>query len=96
MRIVPPAIPWPRAVVLVSGACELLGALGLLLAATRRSAGIGLFLLTIAVTPAHFYMLQHPERFGVPLWALWLRLPVQVALLMLIGWATFPRRSPPA
>jgi uncharacterized membrane protein len=95
MRIVPPAVPWPRAAVLVSGVFELLGALGLLLPATRRHAGMGLFLLTLAVTPAHFYMLQHPERFGVPLWALWLRLPVQVALLALIRWATFPRRHSP-
>jgi uncharacterized membrane protein len=30
MRIVPPYIPWPRAVVLVSGVFELLGAAGLL------------------------------------------------------------------
>jgi uncharacterized membrane protein len=31
MSIVPPLIPWPHAVVLVSGAFELLGAAGLLL-----------------------------------------------------------------
>jgi uncharacterized membrane protein len=55
---------------------------------TRRAAGIGLFLLTLAVTPAHFYMLQRPELFGVPYWALVLRLPLQVALLVLIAWCT--------
>jgi uncharacterized membrane protein len=52
MQIVPPYIPWPRAVVLVSGMFELLLAAGLLFQQTRRAAGIGLFALTIAVTPA--------------------------------------------
>jgi uncharacterized membrane protein len=88
MRIVPTYIPWPRAAVLVSGVFELLGALGILIPATRRAAGIGLFLLTIAVTPANVYMLQHAELFNVPRWALIVRLPFQVALLALILWST--------
>ena len=88
ISFVPPYIPWPRAVVLVSGACELLGAAGLLYRPTRRSAGIGLFVLTLAVTPVHIYMLQRPELFSVPYWALVLRLPLQVALLALIWWST--------
>jgi uncharacterized membrane protein len=91
MRIVPPYIPWPRAAVLVSGVAELLGAAGLLWAPTRRAAGWGLFALTLAVTPAHFYMLQQPDLFpGVPYWALVARLPLQVALLALIAWSTAP------
>jgi uncharacterized membrane protein len=88
MGIVPPYIPWPRSVVLVSGMFELLGAAGLLFQRTRRAAGIGLFALTIAVTPAHIYMLQRPELFAVPYWALILRLPLQAALLALIAWCT--------
>lgn len=93
MRIVPPWIAWPRAAVLISGAFELLGAVGLLWQPTRRMAGTGLFLLTLAMTPAHIYMLQRPELFGVPHWALVLRLPVQVALLALILWSTAPRAT---
>ncbi len=54
-------------------------------------AGWGLFELTLAVTPAHIYMLQQPELFQVPIALLWLRLPVQVALLLLIEWSTRPR-----
>lgn len=94
MRIVPPYIPWPRAAVLVSGAFELLGALGLLWPPTRLAAGIGLFLLTLAVTPAHIYMLQRPELFPVPIWVLWLRLPIQVALLGLIAWCAAALEGP--
>lgn len=90
MRIVPPAIPWPRATVLTTGVFELLGAAGLLHAPTRRAAGWGLFALTIAVTPANIYMLQHEDLFGVPHWALVLRLPLQAALLALIWWSTKP------
>jgi uncharacterized membrane protein len=78
--------------VLVSAVFELLGAAALWVRPTRRAAGIGLFLLTIAVTPCH--MLQRPELFpSIPLWALWLRLPIQVALLALIAWCTTPERS---
>ena len=87
--IVPPWMPWPVAAVLVSGVFELLSP-------TRRAAGIGLFLLTIAVTPAHVYMLQRPELFPVPLWALWLRLPVQLGLLWLIWWSTWRVRRRPS
>lgn len=88
MRIVPPYIPWPRATVLVSGVFELLGALGLLHPSTRRAAGVGLFALTMAVTPAHIYMLRRSDLFDVPYWALVLRLPLQAALLVLIAWST--------
>ena len=94
MRIVPPFIPWPRAAVLVSGVFELLGAVGILIPVSRRAAGIGLFLLTIAVTPANVYMLQHAEAFSVPRWALILRLPFQVALLAMILWSTRDAQAP--
>lgn len=96
MRIVPPYIPWPREAVLVSGVLELLGAAALLWRPSRRLAGMGLILLTLAVTPAHLYMLQRPELFpAVPYWALVARLPVQVALLALIAWScgVFERRA---
>jgi uncharacterized membrane protein len=96
MRIVPPLIPWPRAAVLISGVLELLGAVGILIPATRRAAGVGLFLLTIAVTPANVYMLQHAELFNVPRWALIVRLPFQVVLLALILWSSWTPRNLPS
>jgi uncharacterized membrane protein len=88
MRIVPPFIPWPRAVVLVTGVLELLGAVGLIRAGSRPAAGAGLLLLTLAVTPANVYMLQHADAFAVPHWALVARLPLQVLLLWVIAWST--------
>jgi uncharacterized membrane protein len=94
MRIVPPWIPWPRTAVLVSGLFELIGAAGLIFPATRRAAGIGLFVLTLAVTPANIYMVERPDLFDVPMWILIARLPLQVLLLALILWSTAtPRQS---
>ena len=88
--IVPPWVPWPRLMVLVSGVCELVGAGGLVWPGTRRAAGWGLFALTIAVTPVHIWMLQRPDLFpAIPYWALVLRLPLQATLLALIVWSTY-------
>ncbi len=93
VSIVPPYIPYPLAAVLVSGVCELLGAFGLLWRSSRRLAGAGLFLLTIAVTPVHITMLQHFEQYpAIPYWALLARLPLQALLLVLIAWSTSPPR----
>jgi uncharacterized membrane protein len=88
MSIVPPSIPQPHAVVMITGVLELAGALGLLFKQVRRASGLGLFILTMAVTPANIYMLQHHELFGVPYWMLVVRLPMQVALLAVIFWST--------
>ena len=91
MRIVPPWVPWPRGAVLVSGVFELLGAAGLLARASRPAAAWGLFALTIAVTPANVWMLQHADLFpSVPPWALWLRLPLQLVLLAVIAFCARP------
>jgi uncharacterized membrane protein len=89
MRIIPPYIPRPRATVLVSGVCELLGAAGMLLPAVRRAAGVGLFVLTICVTPANVFMLQYADRFHIAPWVLEARLVFQVLLMALILWSTW-------
>lgn len=88
VRVVPPQIPDAPDVVLISGLLELAGAVGLLIPWTRRLAGWGLFLLTLAVTPANIYMLQIHDQFGIPVWLLWARLPLQVVLLWLILWGS--------
>ena len=82
LKIMPPALPFPRALVLVSGVFEVALGVLLLVPATSRLAAWGLIALLIAVFPANVYMYQHPEMFHVPPLALLLRLPLQGALIL--------------
>jgi uncharacterized membrane protein len=89
VRIVPPYVPYPLAVVYISGCFELLGAVGILLPKWRSKAGIGLFVLTICVTPANVFMWMNPQLFpSMSETLLGVRLVVQVALLACIWWST--------
>ncbi len=83
--IVPDYLPAHRELVLISGVAEIVGGIGLLIPATQVAAAYGIIALLIAVMPANIWMVQHPERYaGIPLWALYARLPVQ---FLLICWA---------
>src|SRR5688500_15379642 len=63
VAIVPPYVPFPKAVVYISGIFELLGAIGVCLPRWRKHAGVGLMVLTLCVTPANVHMWLHPELF---------------------------------
>lgn len=83
-RIVPRWLPAPRVLVLLSGAAEIAGGLGLLVPALRPAAGWGLLALLVAVFPANVQMLVDAVRARTPLgWrvALALRLPMQPLLM---------------
>lgn len=88
ISIIPPYVPFAHEVNTLVGLLELLGALGLMIAKFRRAAGVGLILLTIAVTPANVFMLQHAERYDVAGWLLVARLPLQAVLILLIAWSS--------
>ena len=81
----PPALPAPRLLVLLSGVAEVAGGLGLLLPATRRWAAWGLLVLLVAVFPANVHMLRLASALHIPAWVLWARLPLQ-PLLMWAVW----------
>ncbi|RTQ51685.1 DoxX family membrane protein [Hymenobacter gummosus] len=83
VRIVPPLLPVPKALVYLSGAAEI--GLGLLLLPrrTRRVAAWGLVALLLAVFPANVYMARLPGGgVGAPQWLLWARLPLQLPLML--------------
>ncbi|MBB5345644.1 DoxX family protein [Tunturibacter empetritectus] len=84
LRIMPPYLPAHKLLVYLSGAAELLGAIGLLIPSTRQAAAWGLIVLLIAVLPANIYMatshLRLPGIMGQS-WAQWLRVPLQIPLI---------------
>ena len=84
IRIMPPALPWPMALVYLSGVCEIaLGAL--LLTRWQGLAAWGLIALLIAVFPANLQMAFHPELYPeFSRMLLWGRLPLQA---LMIAWA---------
>jgi len=86
-RTVPRWLPAPATLVAVSGVCEILGGLGLLVPQARPWAAWGLIALFIAVFPANVNMAVNRIGFGrkpPPAWLLWARLPLQGVL---IAWA---------
>lgn len=90
--IVPDYIPFHLALVYISGVCELIGALALIIRRWRAWAGLGLCLLTVAVTPANVDMALHADRFpSIHPVLLELRLVMQVILLVAIWWSSDAR-----
>ena len=84
--IVPPSLRHEKErVVQISGVAEVLGGIGVLLPFARRLPGVSLIALLAAVFPANLHMAREPERFGMPRWALYARLPLQ-PLMMLWAW----------
>ena len=56
LGMMPSWLPWPAAANYISGAAEVLGGIGLLVASTRRLAGWGLIALLIAIFPANLHV----------------------------------------
>jgi uncharacterized membrane protein len=75
IAIVPPRLPAPGLLVTVTGVLELLGAVGLLLPATRMAAAGCLLLLMLAMFPANVYASRMPN----PPRSMTTRLPLRIA-----------------
>jgi len=89
VRIMPPYLPWPLALVYVSGIAE--AALGALLLVPRwsRVAAWGLVALLVAIFPANLHMAMNPQAFpDMPPLLLYLRLPLQAVLILWAWWYT--------
>jgi uncharacterized membrane protein len=87
--MVPAAFGNPMAMVYFTGACEIAGAIGLLLPRTRAAAGLCLILLLIAMFPANVKAARENMMVaGRPATALWLRAPMQVGFIALLWWAS--------
>ncbi len=87
LSMMPPWLPAPEELNLISGAAEIAGGIGILIPRTRRAAAIGLILLLLAVFPANLHLAIYGwPGMDIPRWALWLRLPFQLAF---IAWVVF-------
>ena len=89
ITIMPSILPWPLELVYLSGLCEFLGGVGLLIPTTRHLAAWGLIALLIAVYPANINMLINDIYIGdMPRerWLLWLRMPLQFLIGLGVLW----------
>lgn len=85
LRIMPPYIPFHKAMVYLSGVAEIALGIGLFIPEIRIWSAWGVIALLVAVFPANVYHLTSKGAgMKVPIWGLWVRLPIQ---FLLIYWA---------
>ncbi len=89
LSIMPPYLPFPYTLVILSGIAEVILGVGLLIPQVSQYAAWGLILLLIAVLPANIHMATHPELYPtIPSLMLWFRLPLQGMLILWAYWYT--------
>lgn len=97
VRMVPPFMPFADAVIYLTGVLELLGALGLVLTATRWVAGVALAALFVTLLPANIHAAIADVTFanGEPATPLWQRIPEQILYVGIVVWAARSADSTP-
>jgi uncharacterized membrane protein len=89
--IVPPFLPWPTAIVLLTGVVEFALVAGMLLPSTRSFTGRAAAAYCLLVLPANIYQaISDVPIFGgsIAPELLWLRIPLQFVLIAGILWST--------
>ncbi|RFA15301.1 hypothetical protein B7R21_04580 [Subtercola boreus] len=87
--MIPPALRWegtlnPRALVYLTGLCEVAGGIGLLVPPLRLAAAVALAVFLVAVFPANAYAAGRREKFGALAIPLVPRAAGQVVLIALV------------
>ena len=97
VRMVPPGVPAPELMVTVTGICEVLGGIGLLLPRTRRVAAALLTVFLIAILPANIHAAREALTLGgaaaTPMWP---RVALQLLFIGLVWWSGWRRTDPTA
>ena len=94
VAMIPPWLPSPETLNIISGAAEIAGGIGVLIPRTRNASATGLILLLIAVFPANLQIaLNGWPGMDIPRWVLAARLPFQ---LLFIAWVVFSCPGNPA
>lgn len=82
LRIMPRYLPFHKQLVLLSGITEIILGIGLLFEPTKDIAIYGIIGMLSVFLLVHFYMLSSEKAgAGFPKWVLFLRLPLQFALM---------------
>lgn len=81
VKIVPDYLPAHLEIVYISGLCEILYGAALLWSKTRTLGRYALVALLVAVFPANINMAVNGITLGLPIWLIWLRLPLQFVLV---------------
>jgi uncharacterized membrane protein len=89
LPIMPPMLPYPKEIVLITGVCEIAGGLGLLVPAVRRWAGAALALYAVCVFPANLYhAFGHVSAPGLPT-SWWYHGPRLLFQPVFVWWALY-------
>ncbi|EDM43299.1 hypothetical protein SCB49_01052 [unidentified eubacterium SCB49] len=81
-RIIPPYLPSPKMLNILSGVAEMVLGFMLLKPETQTTAAWGIITLLVLFIPVHIYMLQNEKAaLKMPKWALILRLPLQFVIM---------------
>lgn len=92
IRMVPPSVPSPGAMVTFTGLCEILGAIGLLIPRTRRVAAGALIVMLLAILPANIHAaISGGTIGGQPVTPLVPRIALQALFIALIWWSSLAR-----
>jgi uncharacterized membrane protein len=96
VAMIPPYLPAPKILNIISGAAEIVGGVGVLFPQTRRYAGVGLIALLIAVFPANLHMaineIKPPGIDDFEPWMAWARLPFQLVFLFWVYIVTLKKK----
>jgi uncharacterized membrane protein len=97
LAMMPEWVPAPGLMNILSGACEVLGGIGVLIPRLRIAAGWGLIALMLAVFPAnlHVALLGRMPGFSFSPAILWLRLPFQAVFIAWIAWVAIAEQKQP-
>jgi len=90
--MMPGYLPWPAALIFLSGLAEVGLGVAVLIPAVRRQAAWGIILLLIAIFPANIHIALHNVPVfgateGAGVWN-WVRLPLQGVLILWAWWYT--------
>lgn len=97
LPLIPGYLPFPEALVFLSGVAEVIGGLGVIPAKSRRLAGWWLIAVLVAIFPANLHMLAHDVPISgkhLPAWMLWARLPLQALMMIWVYVSCLSRRVP--